>query len=41
MQGFTSFPEAIRDDKVRGKPEKFADHYSQATLFYRSQTPIE
>jgi len=26
---------------VRGKPEKFADHYSQATLFYNSQTPIE
>ncbi|MEO8536790.1 MAG: catalase [Betaproteobacteria bacterium] len=41
MQGFTSFPEPIRDDKVRGKPERFADHYSQATLFYRSQTPVE
>jgi catalase len=26
---------------VRGKPELFADHYSQATLFYRSQTPVE
>ena len=26
---------------MRGKPEKFADHYSQATLFYNSQTPIE
>ena len=25
-------------DKVRGKPEKFADHYTQATLFYDSQT---
>src|SRR6476659_7647473 len=41
MQGFTSFPEPIADDKVRGKPERFADHYSQATLFYRSQTPVE
>ncbi|HVE48478.1 MAG TPA: catalase [Casimicrobiaceae bacterium] len=41
MRGFTSFPEPIADDKVRGKPEKFADHYSQATLFYRSQTPVE
>ena len=30
-----------RDDKVRGKPEKFADHYSQATLFWNSQTPYE
>ncbi|HEV7784606.1 MAG TPA: catalase-related domain-containing protein, partial [Thermoanaerobaculia bacterium] len=29
------------DDKVRGKPEKFADHYTQATLFWNSQTPIE
>ena len=29
------------EDKVRGKPEKFADHYSQAQLFYRSQTPVE
>jgi catalase len=41
MRGFTSFPEPIADDKVRGKPEKFADHYTQATLFYRSQTPVE
>ena len=41
MHGFTSFPEPMRDDKVRGKPEKFADHYTQATLFYRSQTPVE
>jgi catalase len=41
MKGFTSFPETIRDDKVRGKPEKFADHYSQATLFWNSQSEIE
>src|SRR6186713_1155434 len=39
--GFTSFREHIEDDKVRGKPEKFADHYTQATLFYNSQSPIE
>jgi catalase len=39
--GFTSFPEPIQEDKVRGKPEKFADHYTQAALFYQSQTPIE
>ena len=42
MTGFTSFrqpnPEA---DKVRGKAEKFAEHFAQATLFYRSQTPVE
>jgi catalase len=39
--GFASFPEAIADDKVRGKPEKFAEHFAQATLFWESQTPIE
>jgi catalase len=26
---------------VRGKPEKFADHYTQAALFYDSQSPVE
>ena len=39
--GFTSFREHIDDDKVRGKPERFADHYTQATLFWNSQTPVE
>jgi catalase len=39
--GFTSFRQPSQGDKVRGKPEKFADHYTQATLFYNSQTPIE
>lgn len=39
--GFVSFPEKISDDKVRGKPEKFADHYTQATLFWNSQTDWE
>ena len=39
--GFVSFPEVVEDSKVRGKPEKFADHYSQATLFWQSQTPAE
>jgi len=41
MKGFVSFPQPIEDDKVRGKPEKFAEHYTQATLFYQSQTPVE
>ncbi|HEY0488751.1 MAG TPA: catalase [Telluria sp.] len=40
-KGFTSFPERAAEDKVRGKPELFADHYSQATMFYNSQTPVE
>lgn len=39
--GFTSFPEPVAADKVRGKPELFADHYSQARLFWQSQTAAE
>ncbi len=41
MVGFTSFREPIADDKVRGSAERFADHYTQATLFWKSQTPVE
>ena len=46
MKGFASFPQAISEnnepiDKVRGKPEKFAEHYNQAALFFNSQTPVE
>jgi catalase len=40
-RGFVPFPEPAAEDKVRGKPEKFADHYSQATLFWNSQSPTE
>ncbi|MBL8301906.1 MAG: catalase [Ideonella sp.] len=40
-RGFVSVAEPMHEDKVRGKPEKFADHHSQATLFYRSQSPVE
>jgi catalase len=41
--GFTSFPEPRTQDdhKVRGNPERFAEHYAQATLFWNSQTPVE
>ena len=39
--GFASFPEPVAADKVRGKPELFADHYSQARLFWQSQTAPE
>lgn len=31
----------VPEDKLRGKPEKFADHYSQAALVWRSQTTVE
>ena len=44
-QGFTTVAARLKSReeqaKVRGKPEKFADHYTQATLFYNSQTPVE
>jgi catalase len=44
--GFASFPKAIEPnndpvDKVRGRPEKFAEHYAQAKLFFESQTAVE
>ncbi|HYQ44231.1 MAG TPA: catalase [Polyangiaceae bacterium] len=39
--GFTSFREPIQEEKVRGSGERFADHYTQATLFYNSQSPLE
>jgi catalase len=41
MKGFRSFPEPVEESKVRGKPERFAEHYNQARLFYNSQTDIE
>jgi catalase len=40
-QGFVTFPEPTHEDKLRGKPEKFAEHYVQATLFYESQSAWE
>jgi catalase len=39
--GFVSFPEHVEGSKVRGKPELFAEHYGQARLFYKSQSPVE
>ncbi|HZF85472.1 MAG TPA: catalase, partial [Burkholderiaceae bacterium] len=44
-QGFASVARRIdakeSSDKVRIKPEKFADHYTQARLFYESQSEVE
>ena len=40
-KGFMSFPQPIEEHKVRGKPEKFAEHYNQATLFWKSQSDVE
>jgi catalase len=46
--GFTSFAERLLEasreaepTKLRAKPHKFAEHYAQARLFWRSQTPVE
>ena len=39
--GFASFPEPAEGGKVRGKSGKFHDHYSQAALFFRSQSVPE
>jgi catalase len=41
--GFRSYagPVDVQPDKMRGKGERFADHYTQATLFWNSQTETE
>lgn len=43
--GFTTFPadeeQSAPSEKLRIRPEAFADHYSQPRLFYRSQTENE
>jgi catalase len=44
--GFVSFAKSIEPDnapvdKVRGRAERFAEHYLQAALFFESQTPHE
>ncbi|TFW30152.1 catalase [Duganella callida] len=41
QMGFQSFPERVSEDKVRGKPEKFAEHYAQARMFFESQSLVE
>ncbi|HEV7321789.1 MAG TPA: catalase [Ensifer sp.] len=39
--GFRTARISLQDGKVRLRSESFADHYSHARLFYRSQTEIE
>ncbi len=41
MGGFTSFAERIDAKKIRARSASFFDHFSQATLFYNSQTEPE
>ena len=39
--GFVSFPQAMDGAKVRERGDKFFDHFSQATMFYNSQSEPE
>ena len=41
MGGFISYAEKIDARKIRGRGEKFFDHFSQAALFYNSQSHAE
>jgi catalase len=40
-KAFTHFTERISGHKIRARSESFGDHFSQATLFYESQTEVE
>ncbi|MDP3170731.1 MAG: catalase, partial [Polaromonas sp.] len=37
-QGFQSYPEQLESPKIRRRSPSFDDHFSQATLFWNSQT---
>jgi len=39
--GFVSYAEKVDGAKIRGRSESFFDHFSQATLFYNSQSKPE
>jgi len=39
--GFTTYPAGERGEKLRLRPQSFADHYSQARQFFISQTEVE
>ena len=39
--GFTSYAERIDAVKIRNRSKSFFDHFSQATLFFNSQSPAE
>jgi catalase len=41
MAAFVSYPEAIEGRKVRERSESFSDHFTQATLFWNSQSEAE
>ena len=41
VRGFRTYPEDVAGGKVRRRSDTFADHYSQARLFWRSMTAPE
>ena len=41
MRGFVSYAEKMEGQKVRERSESFNDHFSQATLFWNSQSDVE
>jgi catalase len=41
VTGFQTYPATEQGEKVRLRPESFADHYSQARMFFRSLDPAE
>ncbi len=40
-RGYVHYPEVVSGPKVRKRSDTFADHFSQAGLFYASLTPAE
>ena len=40
-QGFQSFQDQLEPPKIRGRNMSFDDHFSQATLFWNSQSTVE
>jgi catalase len=41
LKGYVSYRAPVQGEKLRLRPESFADHYSQARQFYASQTEPE
>ncbi|GAA2526136.1 catalase [Winogradskya humida] len=39
--GYVQVPRLVHGEKVRANPVSFDDHFSQATLFYASMSPVE
>ena len=38
---YVQVPRAVEGEVVRDAPVSFDDHFSQATVFFRSLTPVE